>query len=55
MDVQFLTSIAPIVRDAEGSRSFYAGALGLNFEGHDGDYVFTHELGVPQSAGIWTT
>ncbi len=45
MDVQFVTSVAPIVRDAEASRSFYADALGLSFEGQDGDYVFTHELG----------
>src|SRR5665213_1511926 len=44
MDVQLVTSIAPIVRDAEASRSFYADALGLGFEGREGDYVFTHEL-----------
>ena len=28
MDVQFVTSIAPIVRDAEAARSFYQGRLG---------------------------
>jgi catechol 2,3-dioxygenase-like lactoylglutathione lyase family enzyme len=44
MDVQLLTSIAPIVRDPEASRSFYADALGLGCEGQEGDYVFTHEL-----------
>lgn len=44
MDVQFMTSIAPIVRDPETSRSFYANALGLGFEGREGDYLFTQEL-----------
>jgi catechol 2,3-dioxygenase-like lactoylglutathione lyase family enzyme len=53
MDVRFLTSIAPIVRDAEDSRSFYADALGLRFEGHDGDYVFTHELEGAKHFGLW--
>ena len=53
MDVQFVTSIAPIVRDAEASRSFYADALGLDFEGRDGDYVFTHELEGTKHFGLW--
>jgi catechol 2,3-dioxygenase-like lactoylglutathione lyase family enzyme len=53
MDVQFLTSIAPIVRDAEVSRSFYADALGLGFEGQEGDYVFTHELEGAKHFGLW--
>ncbi len=53
MDVQFVTSVAPIVRDAEASRSFYEGALGLTFEGEDGDYVFTHELEGTKHFGLW--
>ena len=53
MDVQFVTSIAPIVRDAEASRSFYSDALGLGFEGQDGDYVFTHELEGAKHFGLW--
>jgi len=53
MDVQFLTSIAPIVRDTEASRSFYADALGLGFEGQEGDYVFTHELEGTKHFGLW--
>ena len=44
MDVQFVASVAPIVRDADAMGSFYRDALGLVFEGGDGDYVFTHEL-----------
>src|SRR5208282_740834 len=53
MDVQFVTSIAPIVRDAEASRSFYADTLGLGFEGQEGDYVFTHELEGTKHFGLW--
>ena len=53
MDVQFVTSIAPIVRDPEASRSFYADGLGLDFEGHEGSYVFTHELEGTKHFGLW--
>ena len=53
MEVQFVTSIAPIVRDAEASRSFYSDALGLGFEGQEGDYVFTHELEGIKHFGLW--
>ena len=53
MDVQFVASIAPIVRDAEAARSFYQGALGLSFEGHEGDYTFTHKLEGTKHFGLW--
>ncbi len=53
MDVQFVTSIAPIVRDPETSRSFYRDALGLTFEGEAGDYVFTHKLEGTKHFGLW--
>ena len=53
MDVQFVTSVAPIVRDVEASRSFYADALGLGFESQEGDYVFTHELEGTKHFGLW--
>ena len=53
MDVKFMTSIAPIVRDPDISRSFYADALGLDFEGHEGDYVFTHQLEGTKHFGLW--
>lgn len=53
MNVQFVTSVAPIVRDADASRSFYRDALGLSFEGEDGDYVFTHELEGTKHFGLW--
>lgn len=53
MDVQFVTSVAPIVRDTKASRSFYADALGLTFEGEAGDYVFTHHLEGTKHFGLW--
>ncbi len=53
MEIQFVTSIAPIVKDAEASRSFYAEALGLTFEGQEGDYVFTHQLEGAKHFGLW--
>jgi catechol 2,3-dioxygenase-like lactoylglutathione lyase family enzyme len=53
MDIQFVSSIAPIVRDTEASRIFYADTLSLDFEGHDGDYVFTHELDGTKHFGLW--
>jgi catechol 2,3-dioxygenase-like lactoylglutathione lyase family enzyme len=53
MNVQFVSSIAPIVRDGDAARSFYQEALGLSFEGHEGDYVFTHKLEGTKHFGLW--
>jgi catechol 2,3-dioxygenase-like lactoylglutathione lyase family enzyme len=53
MDVQFVASVAPIVRDADAARSFYRDALGLSFEGGDGEYVFTHKLEGTKHLGLW--
>ena len=53
MDVQFVASVAPIVRDADAARAFYRDALGLSFEGGDGDYVFTHRLEGTKHLGLW--
>src|SRR5213078_3632357 len=44
MEIQFVASVAPIVRDTEVARAFYGDALGLSFEGSDGEYVFTQKL-----------
>jgi catechol 2,3-dioxygenase-like lactoylglutathione lyase family enzyme len=53
MDVQFVASLAPIVRDAEAARGFYIDALGLSFEGGDGDYMYTHQLEGTKHFGLW--
>ena len=46
-------SVAPIVRDADAAGLFYRDALGLVFEGGDGDYVFTHKLEGTKHFGLW--
>jgi catechol 2,3-dioxygenase-like lactoylglutathione lyase family enzyme len=53
MDVQFVTSVAPIVRDANATRAFYQDALGLSFEGEEGGYLFTHNLEGTKHFGLW--
>src|SRR2546427_645720 len=53
MEVQFVASFAPIVRDAEAARAFYGDALGLSFEGSDGEYVFTQKLDGTKHFGLW--
>jgi catechol 2,3-dioxygenase-like lactoylglutathione lyase family enzyme len=53
MKVQFVTSVAPIVRDADASRSFYRDATGLSFKGEDGEYLFTHKLEGTKHFGLW--
>src|ERR1700674_3953132 len=53
MDIQFVSSVAPIVRDAEASQSFYLDTLGLRLEGREGDYMFTHELEGTKHFGLW--
>jgi catechol 2,3-dioxygenase-like lactoylglutathione lyase family enzyme len=53
LDVLFVASVAPIVRDVDAARSFYENALGLSFEGEDGDYVLTHKLEGTKHFGLW--
>jgi catechol 2,3-dioxygenase-like lactoylglutathione lyase family enzyme len=53
MDIQFVTSIAPIVRDIPASRAFYRDALGLSFEGGSGDYIYSQQLDGTKHFGLW--
>jgi catechol 2,3-dioxygenase-like lactoylglutathione lyase family enzyme len=53
MEVQFVASLAPIVRDAEAARAFYMGALGLSFEGGTGEYRYTERLAGTKHFGLW--
>jgi catechol 2,3-dioxygenase-like lactoylglutathione lyase family enzyme len=53
MDIQFVASVAPIVRDTDEARWFYRDTLGLSFEGEEGDYVFTHKLEGTKHFGLW--
>ena len=51
--VRFVASVSPIVRDAEAAQRFYAGALGVSFEGGQDDYVFTERLDGVKHLGLW--
>src|SRR5690349_22836748 len=54
MDVQFVASVAPIVRDVDASHGFYEDALGLSFEGGgSGGYKYTHRLEGTKHFGLW--
>ncbi len=53
VEVRFVSSVSPIVRDGESGRRFYADALGLAFEGGEGDYVFTEHLDGVKHFGLW--
>lgn len=53
MHVQFVASIAPIVRDIPASRAFYRDALGLSFEGGAEDYIYTERLDGTKHFGLW--
>ena len=53
MRIEFVASFSPIVKDPAASQSLYAGALGLSFEGGDGDYVFTERLAGVKHFGVW--
>ena len=53
MHVAFVAGVSPIVRDPAASRAFYRDALGLSFEGADGDYTFTEKLAGVKHLGLW--
>jgi catechol 2,3-dioxygenase-like lactoylglutathione lyase family enzyme len=54
MHVQFVASVAPIVRDVDAARAFYHDALGLTFEGGgNGDYAYTQRLEGTKHFGLW--
>jgi len=53
MEVQFVASVAPIVRDPDAADAFYRDALGLSFEGGGGDYKYTERLEGTKHFGLW--
>ncbi len=53
MQIAFVASVSPIVRDPAASHAFYRDALGLSFEGGEGDYTFTEKLGGVKHFGLW--
>ena len=54
MEVQFVASVAPIVRDVAAAHAFYHDALGLTFEGGGGGgYAYTQRLEGAKHLGLW--
>jgi catechol 2,3-dioxygenase-like lactoylglutathione lyase family enzyme len=53
VEVLFVASVAPIVRDAGTAKRFYQDGLGLSFEGGDGDYIYTEHLEGTKHFGLW--
>src|SRR2546425_9152731 len=53
MRIAFVAGFSPIVRDPSASLTFYRSGLGLTFEGRQGDYTFTEQLGGVKHLGLW--
>ena len=53
MEIEFVTSVSPIVADPPASAAFYRDRLGIGFEGAAGDYVFTDALSGVKHFGVW--
>jgi catechol 2,3-dioxygenase-like lactoylglutathione lyase family enzyme len=53
MNVRFVASFAPIVRDVPATRALYRDALGVAFEGEAGDYLYTQRLDGVKHLGLW--
>ena len=53
MRIAFVAGFSPIVRDPGASHAFYHDALGLAFEGAEGDYRFTEQLAGVKHFGLW--
>jgi catechol 2,3-dioxygenase-like lactoylglutathione lyase family enzyme len=53
MNIRFVASFSPIVRDVEATRALYRDAVGIAFEGEVGDYLFTEKLDGVKHFGLW--
>ena len=52
MQVQFISSFAPITPDPAASKALYVGALGLPLEGDD-DYIYSADINGSKHFGVW--
>ena len=52
MQVRFVASFAPIVRDPAASRALYRDTIGIEFDAQ-GDYLFTQKLDGVKHFGLW--
>jgi catechol 2,3-dioxygenase-like lactoylglutathione lyase family enzyme len=54
MKIQFVSGFGPIVRDIKAGRTFYGDALGIAFEGGEGQgYAYTEQLEGVKHLGLW--
>ena len=53
MKIVSIASVSSIVRDVEAAQGLYREALGLSFEGGEGEYVFTEQLPGVKHFGLW--
>jgi len=53
MNIRFVSSFSPIVRDVAATHALYRDAIGVAFEGEVGDYVFTEKLEGVKHFGLW--
>jgi catechol 2,3-dioxygenase-like lactoylglutathione lyase family enzyme len=53
MNIRFVSSFSPIVRDVPATHSLYRDAIGIAFEGQVGDYLFTEKLDGVKHLGLW--
>src|SRR5260221_12861501 len=53
MNIRFVASFAPIVRDVAATRTLYRDVIGVEFEGEAGDYLYTEKLDGVKHLGLW--
>jgi len=53
MNIRSVVAVAPIVRDASTSASFYRDTLGIAFDGEEDVYLFTNSLEGITHFGLW--
>jgi catechol 2,3-dioxygenase-like lactoylglutathione lyase family enzyme len=53
MQIVFIASFSPIVRDPAAARALFAGTCGIPFETEIGDYRFTETLAGAKHFGLW--
>ena len=53
MNIDFVASVSVVVREPGGAQALWREALGLAFEGGEGDYVFTERLAGVRHFGVW--
>ena len=53
MKIQSVASVSAIVRDVKSAHRLFREAIGMSFEGGEGEYVFTENLPGVKHFGVW--